>query len=79
MERRGRESVKFYGDHHDCPKGQDRTILMVYLQELQFAEGRAGWSRRQKKGARTEKSVLLISLYLWNYSSNFKILKSLAM
>jgi hypothetical protein len=24
-----------------------------------------------------KKSVLLISLYLWNYSSNFKILKSL--
>jgi hypothetical protein len=31
----------------------------------------------QKMAARMEKSVFLVSLYLFNYSSNFKIVKSL--
>jgi hypothetical protein len=31
----------------------------------------------KKRALAREKCVLLISPYLWNYSSNFKILKSL--
>jgi hypothetical protein len=47
-----------------------KYLIMYYKKVIMYYE-------RQKRAPARKKIVLLISLYLWNYSSDFRILKSL--
>ncbi len=77
-EERERECKSSVGTIMTAKKRQDRTILMWSICR-NYSRQKAGQdgASDKKRAPGQKKSVLLISLYLWNYLSNFKIIKSL--
>jgi hypothetical protein len=55
MERRGRESVKFYGDHHDCPKETGQNYFDGLFAGITVCRRQSRMEPATKKGRQDRK------------------------